>query len=221
MAVSHRAGTYAQFDPAKLRPTEIAIVQSGDPNTSDGKSMYICISAGSVKRVATQDEMGTYDQSAQTAAANAEQAKMDTVALKVQVDEALTTVQTAVQTVNDLKADVTTIKEGVESDVSNSQAAATAAAEALSSVQAKAAEIEDILVHNSHKIEVGGAVTDANGSIYIYLSEDFKEALENESIYRIFLQEEGEGKVYVSEKTDTFFVVSGTEELAFSWMVII
>ena len=221
MAVSHRAGTYTQFDPAKLRPTEIAIVQSGDPNTSDGKSVYICILAGSVKRVVTQDEMGTYDQSAQTAAANAEQAKTDTVALKTQVDEALSTMQAAVQAVNELKSDVTTIKEGVERDVSDSRTAAAAAAEALSSVQAKATEIEDILVHNAHKIEIGGAATDANGSIYIYLSEDFKEALGNEDAYRIFLQEEGEGKVYVSEKTNTFFVVSGTEELAFSWMAII
>ena len=38
---------------------------------------------------------------------------------------------------------------------------------------------------------------------------------------RGFHQEEGEGKVYVSEKTDTFFVVSGTENLAFSWTAVI
>ena len=54
-----RRGPYSDFDPLELLPHEIAIVISGDPNTSDGKSAYICIQAGEVKRIIFEDEFDT------------------------------------------------------------------------------------------------------------------------------------------------------------------
>ena len=219
--VQHRRDIYSNFAPSKIKPGEIIMITSGDPNSSSGKSVYACITAGDVQRLATQDELSTYDQAAQTAAEAAAQSKADAATIKGQVDEVLSSAQAAAQTATEQAQAATSANSQISEHTTAAETAASQAQEALSSVQAKAEEIEDILVHNSHKIETGGASTDANGSMYIYLSEDFKKALGTDGVYRIFLQEEGEGKVYVSEKTDTFFVVSGTEELAFSWLAII
>ena len=68
MAIQNRRGSYSDFDPSKLKPGEYAVVQSGDPTSSDGKAVYLCVSAGNVKRLASLDELSAYDQSAQTAA---------------------------------------------------------------------------------------------------------------------------------------------------------
>lgn len=219
--VQHRRDSYSNFAPSKIKPGEIVMVQSGDPNSSSGKAVYACIAAGDVVRLATQDELSTYDQAAQTAADAADQSKADAATIKEQIDEELTSAQTAAQNAANAATAATEANNQIGKQLTAAQAAAEQAQAALESVQTKAAEVEDILVRNSHKIESGGTSTNANGSMYIYLSDDFKEALETNGTYRVFLQEEGEGKVYVSEKTDTFFVVSGTEELAFSWLAII
>lgn len=57
MAIQHRRGQFPQFDPTRLVPGEWAIVLSGDPATSDGRAAYICFAAGSVKRVATYEDL--------------------------------------------------------------------------------------------------------------------------------------------------------------------
>lgn len=57
MAIQHRRGIYAQFDPSKLVPGEWAVVLSGDPYASDGRAGYMCYAAGIVKRVATYEDM--------------------------------------------------------------------------------------------------------------------------------------------------------------------
>lgn len=57
MAIQLRRGAYANFDPAKMTPGEPAIVVSGDPNSSDGKSAYVAFAAGDVKRLATHDDI--------------------------------------------------------------------------------------------------------------------------------------------------------------------
>lgn len=219
--VQHRRDIYSNFAPSKIKPGEIIMITSGDPNSSSGKAVYACVVAGVVLQLATLDELSTYDQAAQTAASAATQAKTDVIGLKGQIDDELISAQTAASAAAQSVSDIEDIQAQINSSLASAQAAATAAQDALTSVQAKAGEIEDILVNNAHTIETGSASTDANGSMYIYLSEDFKEALGTNGVYRVFLQEEGEGKVYVSEMTDTFFVVSGTEELAFSWLAII
>lgn len=56
MAIQHRRGAYTNYDPTKLVPGEIAVVQSGDPIATDGKAVYIAITAGSAKRLILYDE---------------------------------------------------------------------------------------------------------------------------------------------------------------------
>ena len=57
MAIQTRRGTYNDFDPEKLLPGEWATVQSDDPASADGKSMYMCFAPGEVKRMATYEDM--------------------------------------------------------------------------------------------------------------------------------------------------------------------
>ena len=57
MAIQYRRGKWSDFDPAKLKPGEAALILSNDPASSDGKSVYFCFAAGNVKRMATYDDM--------------------------------------------------------------------------------------------------------------------------------------------------------------------
>lgn len=57
MAIVMRRDEYDEFDPSKLRAGEWAVVLQGEPETKDGKSVYICFSAGNVKRMATYEDM--------------------------------------------------------------------------------------------------------------------------------------------------------------------
>ena len=51
MALRHRRGVYTDFDPSKMVAGEIAVVQSGDPNTDSGQAVYACQVAGTAKRL--------------------------------------------------------------------------------------------------------------------------------------------------------------------------
>lgn len=57
MAIINRKGQFVDFDPSKMLPGEWAVVLDGDSNSKDGKSIYMCFSAGVVKRMATYDDM--------------------------------------------------------------------------------------------------------------------------------------------------------------------
>ena len=57
MAIKNRRGPYNKFDPTKLLPGEWAVVLSGDPNASDGLACYMCFAPGTVKRMATYEDM--------------------------------------------------------------------------------------------------------------------------------------------------------------------
>lgn len=57
MAILMRRGAYEDFNPDKMLPAEWAIILSGDPVVSDGKSAFICFAAGVVKRIATHEDM--------------------------------------------------------------------------------------------------------------------------------------------------------------------
>lgn len=57
MAIQTRRGSYNDFDPEKLLPGEWGTVQSDDPNSTDGQSVYMCFSPGQTKRMATYDDM--------------------------------------------------------------------------------------------------------------------------------------------------------------------
>ena len=57
MAIQLRRGAYANFDPTKMVPGEIAVVQSGDTGTESGKSVFMAFNTGDVERLATHEEM--------------------------------------------------------------------------------------------------------------------------------------------------------------------
>lgn len=57
MAIQNRRGKWSDFDPSKLKPGEWAVVLNGDPDSQNGESVYMCFNAGSVKRMATYDDM--------------------------------------------------------------------------------------------------------------------------------------------------------------------
>ena len=57
MAIQNRRGNYEDFVPSKMLPGEFAVVQNGDPNSTDGKAVYMAFQTGDVKRLATYNEL--------------------------------------------------------------------------------------------------------------------------------------------------------------------
>ena len=55
--IQHRRGNYADYDPSKVLPGELVVTQADDPNSSDGKAVYIGTTSGDVKQLATVDEL--------------------------------------------------------------------------------------------------------------------------------------------------------------------
>ena len=56
MAIQNRRGAFTNFDKTKMVPGEFAIVQSGDPNVSDGKAVYIAFQSGEVKQLLAKED---------------------------------------------------------------------------------------------------------------------------------------------------------------------
>lgn len=57
MAIQNRRGAYADFDKSKMVAGELAVVQSGDPNVSDGKSIYVAFGPNNAKQLATMEDL--------------------------------------------------------------------------------------------------------------------------------------------------------------------
>ena len=73
MAIQMRRGAYGDLDPTKAVNAEVLVVTSNDPIATDGKAVYIAFAPGDVKRMATHDELGTYETNAQMSAAAAQE----------------------------------------------------------------------------------------------------------------------------------------------------
>jgi hypothetical protein len=65
--------------------------------------------------------------------------------------------------------------------------------------------------------DVGTGQTDKSGKCYIYFDPVFQETVSADYTYCVFLQKEGKGDIWISEKTADYFLVEGTPNLAFSW----
>lgn len=65
--------------------------------------------------------------------------------------------------------------------------------------------------------DIGTGHTDESGKCYIYFDPVFQETVSADYTYCVFLQKEGKGDIWVSEKTADYFLVEGTPSLAFSW----
>lgn len=55
--MQQRGGPYNQFDKSKTLPKEFQFVNSGDPNTSDGRAIYATFESGDPKRLSTYEDM--------------------------------------------------------------------------------------------------------------------------------------------------------------------
>lgn len=67
--------------------------------------------------------------------------------------------------------------------------------------------------------DIGSGKTDEAGISYVYFDPVFSETISSDMEYYVFLQKEGEGDIWVDEKTEEYFSVKGTPELRFSWEV--
>ena len=65
--------------------------------------------------------------------------------------------------------------------------------------------------------DFGGGIIGKDGMAIISIDDIFQESTETAIEYYVFLQNEGEGQSWVSEKSDAYFVVNGTPGLRFAW----
>lgn len=54
--IQMRHGAYADFDPTKMQVAELAVVTSGDPNSSTGKALYVGVGSGTVQRIVDYED---------------------------------------------------------------------------------------------------------------------------------------------------------------------
>lgn len=66
--------------------------------------------------------------------------------------------------------------------------------------------------------DIGEGSLDQNGECRIYLDPVFSQTIMTDH-YQVFLQKNGPGDIYVSERTKSYFVVKGTPSLQFSWEI--
>lgn len=98
MAIQTRRGNYANFDPDKMLPGELATVTSGDPGAKDGRSVYACFAAGDVKRMATYEDM---EENIDRATQDVQEAFSAQLTQKIsQADTAISQAQTATSAAN-------------------------------------------------------------------------------------------------------------------------
>lgn len=65
--------------------------------------------------------------------------------------------------------------------------------------------------------DIGEAIIDEDGLCYIDIDDIFSETVAERVEYQVFLQKEGEGDCFVSEKTPRYFVIEGTPNLKVAW----
>lgn len=65
--------------------------------------------------------------------------------------------------------------------------------------------------------DVGSGVIGEDGYCYVEIDDIFSETVNTSRAYQVFLQRCGEGELWVSEKSNSYFVVQGTPGLSFDW----
>ena len=67
--------------------------------------------------------------------------------------------------------------------------------------------------------DIGEGFTDESGYCYVSLDDIFNETINTNIEYFVFLQKEGSGDIWVSEKNKNYFIVEGTPNLKFAWEI--
>ena len=136
MAIQTRRGDHSEFDPEKLLPGEWACVTKGDPDSSDGKSVYMCFEAGVVKRMSTYEDMER----------DIEEATQD-----IQ-DEFLSEIQQATNSANTAAQSANQAAEDANSAAQAANEAAEAIGEAVSGV-INDDQVSTVTTYSSSKID--------------------------------------------------------------------
>lgn len=123
MAIQLRRGSYENFDPQKMKPAEVGVVQSGDPTSADGKAVYVAIQSGDVKRMASLDELEDYNDQSE-AILQQVQAQNTTIQQVYQrTNERATDAEQAASDAEQLKADTQQLKADVQTLYNNAESA--------------------------------------------------------------------------------------------------
>ena len=67
--------------------------------------------------------------------------------------------------------------------------------------------------------DIGEGLTDSEGICCIYIDDVLSEIGNPETEYQVFLQKEGPGDIWVSDKNPMYFTVEGTPNLKFAWEI--
>jgi len=67
--------------------------------------------------------------------------------------------------------------------------------------------------------DIGTGKTDESGLSYIHFDPIFRETITSDMTYYALIQKEGEGDLWIEEKTSEYFLVKGTPGLKFAWEV--
>lgn len=65
--------------------------------------------------------------------------------------------------------------------------------------------------------DIGEAVLDETGTCYVQIDDIFYETVNTSCNYQVFLQKQGQGDLWVKDRTPTHFIVEGTPNLSFAW----
>lgn len=125
MAIQNRRGVYRDFDPTKMVEGEWAVVQSGDPNSERGRSVYMAFQNGEVERMATYEDM---EANIDSATADIQATLTQNVGAAVtSANNAASAAQTATQNANSATTAAQTATTAANTATQNANAATTAA----------------------------------------------------------------------------------------------
>lgn len=65
--------------------------------------------------------------------------------------------------------------------------------------------------------DIGSGKTDESGECYIFIDDIFRETIDTDCQYQVFLQKYGQGDLWIEERNSDYFLVKGTPNLSFGW----
>lgn len=67
--------------------------------------------------------------------------------------------------------------------------------------------------------DIGNGKTDEDGACYIFIDDIFRETIDTDCQYQVFLQKYGQGDLWIEERNSDYFLVKGTPNLSFGWEI--
>lgn len=65
--------------------------------------------------------------------------------------------------------------------------------------------------------DIGNGKTDEDGACYIFIDDIFRETIDTDCQYQVFLQKYGQGDLWIEERNSDYFLVKGAPNLSFGW----